>query len=280
MTGKIFNSTLIRAGHAAPAKVAGFAASGEHVALTERNYMDGTCVNTVCMPTSTLVASVKAGWLPREGEWLGILTGRLTVDAAGVLAGKDAVVGTARSNLTRWMKNTAGTTVISGHARSTELRKVTVEETHLQAARIFVDVGAKATVPPVKELQTVARLTDADVMDLDVVPDRLVTPGGSYISLESAQIFCRFRAELTIPEAAPEFLDREDADVAQPAAFRGPRSSGSNATKRCSVPVLWIDESLSTNGLSQTPPCLVRNATGCPRVWPLPRWAGHRSIRC
>ena len=72
--------------------------------------MGGTCVNTGCMPTWTLVASVKAAWLAREGEWLGILTGRLTVDAAGVHAGKDAVEGTARSNLTRWMKNTAGTT--------------------------------------------------------------------------------------------------------------------------------------------------------------------------
>ena len=96
-------------------------------------------------------------------------------------------------------------------------------------------MGAKATVPPVPEFQTVPRLTDAHVMDLDVVPDRLVTPSGSYISFEMAQIFRRFRAELTILEPAPEFLDREDADVAQPAAFRGPRSSGSNATKRCRV---------------------------------------------
>ena len=112
------------------------------------------------------------------------------------------------------MDNTAGITVIRGHARFTGPHTVAVDDRQLQSARIFVNVGARATVPPVPGIKTVPYLTNADVMDLDVVPYHLVILGGSYTSLEFAQIFRRFGAEVTVLEAAPTFLAREDADIA------------------------------------------------------------------
>jgi pyruvate/2-oxoglutarate dehydrogenase complex dihydrolipoamide dehydrogenase (E3) component len=209
-----FDSIVIGAGQAGPGMAARLAASGERVALIERDQMGGTCVNTGCTPTKTLVASAHAAWLAREGERYGIMTGPVTVDAVRVRARKDAVVLTSRGNVTRWMENTAGITVIHGHARFTGAHMVAVDGKQLQAARIFVNVGAKATVPPVPGIETVPYMTNADVMDMDVVPDHLVILGGSYISLEFAQIYRRFGAEVTILEAAPEFLGREDADIA------------------------------------------------------------------
>lgn len=209
-----YDSIVIGAGQAGPAMAARLAASGERVALIERDQMGGTCVNTGCTPTKTLVASARAAWLAREGERFGILTGPVTIDAARVRARKDVVVQTARGNVTRWMENTAGITVIRGHARFTGPHTVAVDDRQLHAARIFVNVGARATVPPVPGLDTVPYLTNSDVMDLDIVPDHLVILGGSYIGLEFAQIFRRFGAEVTVLEAAPEFLGREDADIA------------------------------------------------------------------
>jgi pyruvate/2-oxoglutarate dehydrogenase complex dihydrolipoamide dehydrogenase (E3) component len=209
-----FDSIVIGAGQAGPAMAARLAATGERVALIERDLMGGTCVNSGCMPTKTLVASAHALWLAREGERYGVLTGPVTVDAARVRARKDAVVQTARGNVTRWMENTAGITVIRGHARFTGPHTVTVDDRQLDAARIFVNVGARATVPPVPGLDTVPYLTNADVMDLAVVPNHLVILGGSYIGLEFAQIFRRFGAEVTVLETAPEFPGREDADIA------------------------------------------------------------------
>ena len=208
-----FDSIVIGAGQAGPAMAARLAASGERVALIERDQMGGTCVNTGCTPTKTLVALAYAARLAREGEKFGITTGPVTVDAVRVRARKDAVVQTARDNVTRWMESTAGITVIRGNARFTGPRTVAVDDRHLDAARIFVNVGAKATVPPVPGIDTVPYLTNADVMDLDVVPKHLVILGGSYISLEFAQIFRRFGSEVTVLEAAPEFLGREDADI-------------------------------------------------------------------
>lgn len=210
-----FDSIVIGAGQAGPALAARLAASGEQVALIERDQMGGTCVNTGCMPTKTLVASAHAAWLAREGERFGIMTGPVTVDVARVRARKDAVVLAARGNVTRWMADTPGITVIHGHARFTGPHTVAVNERHLQAARIFVNVGARATVPPVPGIDTVPYLTHTNVMDLDVVPDHLIILGGSYISLEFAQIFRRFGAKVTVLESAPQFLGREDADIAE-----------------------------------------------------------------
>lgn len=105
--------------------------------------------------------------------------------------------------------------MIHGHARFTGPHTVAVNERHLQAARIFVNVGARATVPPVPGIDTVPYLTHTNVMDLDVVPDHLIILGGSYISLEFAQIFRRFGAKVTVLESAPQFLGREDADIAE-----------------------------------------------------------------
>jgi pyruvate/2-oxoglutarate dehydrogenase complex dihydrolipoamide dehydrogenase (E3) component len=214
-TGETFDSIVIGAGQAGPALAARLAASGENVALIERDQMGGTCVNTGCMPTKTLVASAHAAWLAREGERFGILTGPVKVDAARVRARKDAVVLAARDTVTRWMTDTPGITVVRGHARFTGTHTVAVEDRRLQAARIFVNVGAKATVPPVPGIDTVPYLTHVDVMDLEVVPDHLVILGGSYISLEFAQIFRRFGAEVTVLESARKFLGREDDDIAE-----------------------------------------------------------------
>ncbi len=209
-----FDSIVIGAGQAGPAMAARLAASGERVALIERDQMGGTCVNTGCTPTKTLVASAHAAWLAREGARFGIVTGPVAVDAARVRARKDAVVQAARANVTHWMENTAGITVIRGHARFSGPHTLAVDDRQLQAARIFVNVGASATVPPVPGIETVPYLTNSDVMDMDVVPEHLVILGGSYIGLEFAQIFRRFGADVTILEAAPTFLGREDADIA------------------------------------------------------------------
>ena len=209
-----FDSIVIGAGQAGPAMAARLAASGEQVALVERDQMGGTCVNTGCMPTKTLVASAHAAWLAREGERFGIMTGPVAVDMARVRARKETVVQTARGNVTRWMENTPGITVVRGHARFTGPHSVQVGDRQLHATRIFLNVGARATVPPVPGIDTVPHLTNADVMDLDVVPDHLIILGGSYIGLEFAQVFRRFGARVTVLEAAPRFLGREDADIA------------------------------------------------------------------
>jgi pyruvate/2-oxoglutarate dehydrogenase complex dihydrolipoamide dehydrogenase (E3) component len=213
MTAHDFDSIVIGAGQAGPALAARLAATGERVALIERAHMGGTCVNNGCMPTKTLVASAYAAWLARESDRFGVGTGPVTIDMQAVRARKDQVVHDARGNVTRWMETTPGITLIRGHARFSGPNTVEVDGAALSAARIFINTGAHASVPPIPGIGAVPVLTNADVMDLGEVPHHLLIIGGSYIGLEFAQVFRRLGAQVTVLEQAATLLPREDADV-------------------------------------------------------------------
>ncbi|MFN0113540.1 MAG: FAD-containing oxidoreductase [Paracoccaceae bacterium] len=215
MPAEDFDSIVIGAGQAGPALAARLAGAGERVAIIERHHMGGTCVNTGCMPTKTMVASAYAAWLAREGARFGVRTGPVSIDMARVRARKDEVVTTARGNIERWMANTAGITLIRGHGRFASHREVEVGGRTLAAKKIFINVGATATIPPIPGVDTVRTYTNADIMDLDRVPGHLLVVGGSYIGLEFGQVFRRLGAEVTVVEQSPRLLPREDAEISQ-----------------------------------------------------------------
>ena len=213
MTAHHFDAIVIGAGQAGPAMAARLAAAGQRVAVIERAHMGGTCVNNGCMPTKTLVASAYAAWLARESARFGVGTGPVTVDMEAVRARKDQVVQDARGNVTRWMETTPGITLIRGHARFSGPDAVEVDGAALSADRIFINTGARASIPPIPGIEAVPVLTNADVMDLAEVPHHLLIIGGSYIGLEFAQVFRRLGAQVTVLEQASTLLPREDADV-------------------------------------------------------------------
>jgi pyruvate/2-oxoglutarate dehydrogenase complex dihydrolipoamide dehydrogenase (E3) component len=88
----------------------------------------------------------------------------------------------------------------------------------LTADRIFINVGARATIPPIPGLDRVPYLTNSSMMDIDFLPPHLVILGGSYIGLEFGQAYRRFGSEVTVIELGPRLIAREDADVSQAVA--------------------------------------------------------------
>jgi pyruvate/2-oxoglutarate dehydrogenase complex dihydrolipoamide dehydrogenase (E3) component len=103
--------------------------------------------------------------------------------------------------------------VFQGHARFIAPHEVKVGETALEAPQIFINVGGRATVPPMPGLDQVPYLTNSSMMDLDVLPEHLIVVGGSYIGLEFAQAYRRFGSKVTVIEMAPRLIAREDEDV-------------------------------------------------------------------
>ncbi|MGL4238455.1 FAD-containing oxidoreductase [Tabrizicola sp.] len=208
-----FDAIVIGAGQAGPALAARLAGNGQKVALIERKHMGGTCVNNGCMPTKTMVASAYAVFMAREGARFGAEIERLSVNMTQVKARKDEVVMAARSSVTAWMEKTEGVTLIRGHARFTSPNEVEIDGRRIRGERIFINVGARAVLPPVPGLGSIEVLTNSNIMDLTEVPSHLVVIGGSYIALEFAQIYRRFGAKVTVIERAPQIIFREDADV-------------------------------------------------------------------
>jgi pyruvate/2-oxoglutarate dehydrogenase complex dihydrolipoamide dehydrogenase (E3) component len=86
------------------------------------------------------------------------------------------------------------------------------------ADQIFINVGARATIPPIPGLDQVPYLTNGSMMDIDFLPSHLVILGGSYIGLEFAQTYRRFGSKVTVIEFAPRLIPREDDDVSQAVA--------------------------------------------------------------
>lgn len=211
-----YDAIIIGTGQAGPALVRRLVAAGWKVAIVERKLFGGTCVNTGCTPTKTLVASAYAAHVARRAAEYGVtIGGAVGVDMKAVKARKDAVVGASRNGLERSLRTLKGCTVYAGHARLVAPKEVEVGNDVLKADKIFINVGGRAAVPPIPGLDQVPYLTNSSMMEVDFLPPHLVVLGGSYVGLEFAQVYRRFGSEVTVIELAPRLVAREDEDVSQ-----------------------------------------------------------------
>ena len=215
-----FDAIIVGAGQAGPPLAGRLTQAGQSVALIERKLFGGTCVNTGCMPTKTLVASARAAHMARRaGDFGVVLAGEVGIDMAKVKSRADTVIANARNGVRAWLDGMHGCTVIEGHARFVDARTLRVGDERFTAPQIFLNVGGRAVVPDLPGLQDIPYLTNTSILGLDRVPAHLLIIGGSYIGLEYAQMYRRFGARVTVVEQGPYLIGREDADVS--VAVRG-----------------------------------------------------------
>jgi pyruvate/2-oxoglutarate dehydrogenase complex dihydrolipoamide dehydrogenase (E3) component len=209
-----FDAAIIGTGQAGPPLANRLTQAGMKVAVIEQAHFGGTCVNNGCMPTKTLVASAYAAHLVARAADYGIaIEGRIGMDMKKVKARKDAVSGNATRGIENWLKAMPNCTVLRSHGRFVSAGEIEVGAERLTADKIFINVGGRALVPPIPGIEEVGYLTNESIMDIDYAPRHLVILGGSYIGLEFAQIYRRFGSEVTVIEAAPRLVPREDEDI-------------------------------------------------------------------
>ena len=211
-----FDAIIIGTGQAGPALAARLSDSGMKVAVTERKLFGGTCVNTGCVPTKTLVASAYAAHLARRAAEYGVaIAGAVNVDMKRVKARKDEISGHFNKGVENWMQGLAHSTIYRGHARFESPRTVRVNGELLEADKIFINAGGRALVPPMPGLDQVPYLTNSTMMGVDFLPEHLIIIGGSYIGLEFGQMYRRFGSNVTIVEKGPRLIAREDEDISK-----------------------------------------------------------------
>jgi pyruvate/2-oxoglutarate dehydrogenase complex dihydrolipoamide dehydrogenase (E3) component len=209
-----FDAIVVGAGQAGPPLAGRLTGAGKTVAVVERKLVGGTCVNSGCIPTKTLVASAHTAHTARRGSEYGIGTGEVTVDMARVKARKDEIVLGDRRGVESWIDGMDGAELIRGHARFTGSKTIVVDEDEtITADQIFLNTGGRAVVPNIPGLDDVDYLTNVGVLELDVLPRHLVIVGGSYIALEFAQMYRRFGAQVTVVEKGGRLTSREDEDI-------------------------------------------------------------------
>ena len=209
-----FDAIVIGTGQAGPSLAQRMAAAGMSVAIGERKLFGGTCVNTGCIPTKTMVASAYAAHMARRAGEFGVnVDGKVTVDMRRVKARKDEISGKSRTGVETWLKQMKNCTVFEGHARFESAREVSIGADRITAEKIFINVGGRALVPEMPGLDQVAYLTNSSMMGVDFLPRHLIVVGGSYVGLEFGQMFRRFGSEVTIIEMGSRLIQREDEDV-------------------------------------------------------------------
>ncbi|MEO8366568.1 MAG: FAD-containing oxidoreductase [Pseudoxanthomonas sp.] len=211
---KRFDAIIIGAGQAGPPLAGRLTSAGQSVALVERKLFGGTCVNTGCMPTKTLVASARAAHVARRAADFGVVIDcPVRIDMKKVKSRADTVIANARQGVRKWLDGMDGCTVIEGQARFEAPGCVRVGDERLDSEQVFINVGGRASVPPLPGLDGIPFLTNTSILALEAVPTHLVVIGGSYIGLEYAQMHRRFGAGVTVLEKGPRLIAREDQDV-------------------------------------------------------------------
>ena len=209
-----FDAIVIGSGQSGPSLAERFSQTGKKVAIIERHNFGGTCVNTGCVPTKTLVASAYVAHMARRAAEYGIdVGGDINVDMKRVKARKDAIIMKSRNGVMNWMEGLTNGKVYRGHARFSGPKSVVVNGETLTADKIIINTGGRALVPDMAGLDTVAYFTNSSMLEVDFIPEHLLIVGGSYIGLEFAQIYRRFGSRVTIIEMADRLIAREDTDV-------------------------------------------------------------------
>jgi pyruvate/2-oxoglutarate dehydrogenase complex dihydrolipoamide dehydrogenase (E3) component len=209
-----YDAIVIGSGQAGNPLCQKLADHGWTVALIEKEHLGGTCVNTGCTPTKTMVASAQVAHYARHAARWGVRSGDVSVDLAKILARKNQIVGQMRGGLERKAQQRKNIHLYRGHARFLGPHRIRVGDQVLEGERVFINTGTRVAVPPLDGLDAVPYLTNATIMELTQVPEHLVVLGGGYIGLEFGQMFCRFGSRVTVVHNGGQILAREDADVA------------------------------------------------------------------
>jgi len=218
-----YQAIVIGSGQGGTPLCRSLAEAGLRTALVERSHIGGTCINEGCTPTKTMVASGRVAYLARRGKDYGVDTGDIRIDMGRVRQRKRDIVDSFRNGSQKRLEKTANLELIFGEASFSGPKTVSVRmkdgaQRQLSAERIFINAGARPSVPKLEGLAGVPFLDSTSIMELDAIPEHLLVLGGGYVGLEFGQLFRRLGSQVTVVQSAAQLLVHEDTDVAEEVA--------------------------------------------------------------
>ena len=212
---KNFDAIIIGSGQAGNPLAHNLADSGWTVALIEKEFMGGSCINYGCTPTKTMVASSQAAFNAGNAFQLGIEVTDVKVNLKKIVERKNRMVHQWRGGLEKQAAKRSNITVFNGPARFTGSHVINVNGEELKGKNIFINTGTSPLILPIEGINELPYLTNRNIMDLEEVPEHLLVIGGSYVGLEFGQMFKRFGSKVTIIERKDQIISKEDKDVSE-----------------------------------------------------------------
>jgi pyruvate/2-oxoglutarate dehydrogenase complex dihydrolipoamide dehydrogenase (E3) component len=213
-----FDAIILGSGQGGNPLAVALANAGKKTAMVESKHLGGTCVNTGCTPTKTMVASGRVAYLARRAADFGVRVGDVSVDMRVVRQRKRDIVNNSRARNEKRL-TAENLQLIRGLGRFTGPKKLEIALVEggtrsVEAESIFIDTGLRSAIPSIPGIKEVPTLNNESIMELDAVPEHLLVLGGGYVGLEFGQMFRRFGSRVTIVHQGHQLLDQEDADVA------------------------------------------------------------------
>lgn len=214
-----YDAILIGSGQAGVPLALRLADLGWQVALVEKGIFGGTCINTGCTPTKTMVHRAQVAHYARNAARWGVRAQNVSVDLPTVVAQKDKVVQSFRGGKQKQVEQRKNLHFYKGQARfvtaqQVRVARVGIEDALLESEKIFINTGGRARIPDIPGLDSVQYLTNENIMDLTALPEHLIVFGGGYIGLEFGQMFRRFGSRVTIIHNSNQIVPHEDPEVA------------------------------------------------------------------
>jgi pyruvate/2-oxoglutarate dehydrogenase complex dihydrolipoamide dehydrogenase (E3) component len=209
-----YDAIIIGSGQAGNPLAYRLADIGWKVALIEKGNVGGTCINTGCTPTKTMVQRAQITHYARDASRWGVHAENVAPDLPAIVRQKNNVVAGFRGGIRKKIGLHANIRFYEGHARFASAHQVQVADALLESEKIFIDTGGRPIIPDIPGLDPVQVLTNETVMELTEVPEHLVILGGGYIGLEFGQMFRRFGSKVTVLQDRGQIVPREDPEIA------------------------------------------------------------------
>lgn len=211
-----FDRNMIVIGAGAGGLVSAYIAAAvkAKVTLIEKHKMGGDCLNTGCVPSKALIKSCNVIKEASNAADFGVDVTINNIDFKKIMTRIKQVITQVEPHDSVERYTELGVECLQGDAKIINPWTVEVNNQQLTTQNIVISTGAKPFVPDIPGLQTVHYVTSDTIWDLQQLPKRLLVLGAGPIGCELAQSFQRLGSEVTIVEALPQILFREDADAA------------------------------------------------------------------
>ena len=212
-----FDVVIIGGGQAGIPLAWALAKKGLRVALAERKYLGGSCVNFGCTPTKAALASARVAQLARRGAEFGLRIPEVSVDFPAVIQRARDIALESRHSLEKGLANSENPKWLRGHARLEGANRVRVADESIETKQIVLNTGNRSTIPAIPGLQNYIHA--GNWLDHDRLPERLRVIGAGNIGLEMAQFYRRMGSAVSVWETGPRVVAHEDEEVS--AALQG-----------------------------------------------------------
>jgi len=185
---------------------------GARVLVIERERLGGVCLNTGCIPTKTLIHSAELYRKMSHAADFGLSAKAVGFDLAALTARKDKVVALNTGGIDGLFKAN-GIETHYGDAQIAAPGRVVVDGKEFAAKAIIIATGGRPAQIPGLEPNGKNIIGSADALNLTELPERIAVIGAGAIGAEFACIWNAFGAKVTLIEALPNVLPREDEEL-------------------------------------------------------------------